>query len=252
MLKLILPDNTSKKIYKRIKNPIRKIVHLFALHSSHQNFKTYEDKLVGVLDMIKGIEYHFRKITNYEKAACRWVTEIENLRDDKDKLINLYQTGLPRTNHHPASHEAVAYINRVGQLAYFFKSDWFKKNIKEEVIVSKIPTILALQPLRNKYTAHRQDDYPKKDDCSNLGINQHGLRHGLAYPIGKPEAVRIEYQFPAKQRDYLLIKHHSQPVPDIEHFGDNNNIVIFRPTEIHPIILKQSIELLEHFLDITT
>ncbi len=252
MLKLILPENPSITNYKRIKNPVRKILHLFALRSPHQSFKTHEDTLVGILDMIKGIEYHFKKIKNYEKAACRWVTEIENLSDDKDKLINLYRTGLPRTNHHPASHEAVAYINRVGQLAYFFKSDWFKKNVKEEVIVSKVPAILALQPLRNKYTAHRQDDYPKKDDCSNLGIHQHGLRHGLAYPIGKPKEVRIEYQFPPKQRDNLLKKHRSQAVPDIEYFGGNNNLVIFRPTEVHPIILEQAIDLLEHFLDVAT
>ena len=48
--------------------------------------------------------------------------------------------------------------------------------------------------------------------------------------------VRIEYQFPTKQRDALLDKYHVPAVEGIEHFGDSNNMVIFRPTEIHSTI----------------
>ncbi len=154
---------------------------------------------------------------------------------------------MPRTNHHAARHEAVAYINRVGQLAYFFKSDWFGHSVQEKLIASKIPTILALQPIRNKFTAHRQFDSPRKDDCKSLGLNQLGLRHGIAYKIGKPYEARIEYQFPTKQRDDLLKKHNPKPLPEIECFGDNNNIVIFRPTEVHSIILNEVVCLLEEY-----
>ncbi len=83
MMKLILPDRTSQNVYKRIKNPVRKVLYLFALHSSKKNFKEHEDKLVGVLDMIEGIEYHYKKIHFYEKAARRLVIEHERLKDDE-------------------------------------------------------------------------------------------------------------------------------------------------------------------------
>ena len=109
---------------------------------------------------------------------------------------------------------------------------------------------MALQPLRNKFTAHRQIDKPWKDDCLSLGLQQHGLRHGLAYPIGKPENVRIEYQFPTKQREKLLDDHKVPAVSGIEHFGEKNNLVIFRPTEIHSNIVNEVICLIEKFFDI--
>lgn len=157
---------------------------------------------------------------------------------------------LTPTNHHLASHEAVAYINRLGQLAYLLKSDWFTKVVPEEIVASTALNILSLLPLRNKFTAHRQIDKPWKDDCLSLGLQQHGLRHWLAYPIGKPENVRIEYQFSTKQREKLLDKHKVPVISGIEHFGDKNKHVIFRPTENHYNIVNEVISLIERFFDI--
>ena len=247
MLKLMLPEKVSKSDYKRVKRHERKIIYLFALASKQQRFQANEDALVGVLDMIGGLEYHYKKIKHYEKSAYKRVLEIESLAESREKSI----ANLSPTNHHLASHEAVAYINRVGQLACFFRSDWFKNAVPEQAIASKIPTILALQPIRNKFTAHRQIDAPRHDDCSNLGLlNRYGLSHVLSGPIGKPEEVRIKYQFPTKQRDSLLDKYHIPAVPDVEHFGDTNNLVIFRPTDIHSVVLKEVVELLEEVFHI--
>lgn len=241
MLKLVLPENISFGKYKRVKSPTKKIVYLFALMSKQQRFQENEDTLVGVLDMVGGLEYHLKKIKRYEKSAYKRVLELEALRKRKGPAK------LSPTSHHLASHEAVAYINRIGQLVYFFKSDWFNKIVPEEVVAAKISSCLALQPFRNKFTAHRQIDYPAKDDCPSLGLNQHKLLHGLSYPIGKLKEVRIDYQFPTKQRDSLLKKHHIPAVRGIEHFEDSNNLVTFRPTEIHSVIVKEVIELLEIF-----
>jgi hypothetical protein len=141
-------------------------------------------------------------------------------------------------------------MNRVGQLAYLLKSDWFTKVVPKKIVASTALNILALQPLRNKFSAHRQIDKPWKGDCLSLGLQQHGLRHCLASPIGKPEEVRIEYQFPTKQREKLLDDHKIPAISGIEHFSGNNNLVIFRPTENHSTIVNEVISLIERFFDI--
>lgn len=230
---------------------MRKIAYLYALHASTPLYKNHQETLGGLIDIVEGLEYHFKKINNYEKAACRRLLQLEKEIDTSGKPFKMLQPDLRRTNHWPAKHEAVAYINRLGQLAFFFRSKWFKKVVYEEGhIASSIPSILALMPIRNKFTAHRQQDYSRKsDDCLNLGLHQYGLKHALVGPIGKPEAVRIEYQFPTKQRNDLLEKYHSAPVQDIECFGDSNNLIIFTPTKIHPKILRETIKLMESFFD---
>lgn len=152
-----------------------------------------------------------------------------------------------RTNHHPAVHEAVAYIGRLGQLSTFFESEWFGSVVKENVIAGEISSILALKTIRNKHTAHRQQDAPYYDDCSSLGFNQFGLKHGLVGSNTNPEIVYLEYSFPSKQRHRLLSKYHSSPVKDIEHLGQNNNLTIFTPTKNHPTIIAEATSLLQLF-----
>jgi hypothetical protein len=146
-------------------------------------------------------------------------------------------------------HETVAYIGRLGQLSYFFESDWFSEVVKEDDVALSIPSILALMPLRNKHSAHRQQDYPWKDDCSSLGLNQYGLKHGLVGLGKKPSHVNIQYTFPTTQRHPFLKKYHPSPINEIEHLGIKNNLIIFTPTKIHQAILNEVINLLQIFFD---
>ena len=195
--------------------------------------------------MLDGLEYYMKRIRNYEKAACRRSIELNSLARNGERF------NLPllsrQTNHNPAVHEVTGYLTRIRQLEYFFKSKWFQKVINASDIASTIPSILALQPLGNKFTAHRQQDYPAHDDCQDLGFNQLGLKHMLTSPVDHPENVLIEYQFPTKQRNNLLKLYHPAPVKDIECLEANNNIVIFTPTKIHSEILKEIDNLLEMF-----
>jgi hypothetical protein len=156
MLQLILPPSPKKNIYRRITNPVRKISYLFALHATHCLYLEQKDRLRGILDIIDGLEYHIKRIRNYEKAACRRSLELRPLFNSEGP----YNLPLPsrRTNHHPAVHEVVAYIGRLGQLACFFESDWFSSIAGEAQVAAKIPSILALMPIRNKHTAHRHSN----------------------------------------------------------------------------------------------
>lgn len=247
MLKLNLHPNPKKDVYARISNPVRKTAYLFALCATNPLYLKHKERLGGILDILGGLEYHIEKIRTYEKRACRFVTDLNELCKNKEPF------SLPalsrRTNHHPAVHEAVAYIGRLGQLDYFFKSKWFSPVVGENNVALGIPSILALMPLRNKHSAHRQQDYPWKDDCSSLGLNEYGLKHGLVGFNTKPDHVNIQYSFPTKQRDPLLEKHHPSPIKEIEHFGDSNNLVIFTPTLIHQRIQNEAIGLLQQFFD---
>jgi len=195
--------------------------------------------------MLDGLEYHIGKIRTYEKAACRFIANLHALSKTKEPF-NL-TTLSRRANHHLAVHEAVAYIGRLGQLCVFFESKWFSDVTGKTNIALKIPSILALMPLRNKHSAHRQQDDPRKDDCSSLGFNEFGLKHCLVGFREEPKNINIQYSFPTKQRHSLLKGHHPSPVPDIEHLGENNNIIIFTPTKIHQKVVNEAMTLLELF-----
>lgn len=228
-----MQQNHSKRDYSKIKNPVRKVTDLLNLHTSYPR-----EKLGGILYIVGGLEYHSKKIKNYERAACRAQLKLEKARDYSEKSFRAARSPLLSMEH-----ESVAYINRLGQLAHLFTSDWFKENIKDKLIASKIPSILALQPLRNKYTAHRQQDRPHNDDSPSLGQNQDRLMSILA------NNKWLQFQFATHQRDKLLKDHHPAAVQGIEIFGTKNNTVIFEPTKIHPIILSETFDLLEHFFE---
>ena len=132
----------------------------------------------------------------------------------------------------------------------FFTSKWFSNTLgKTHIIASTIPSILALMPLRHKFTAHRQQDDHRKDDCKSLGLNEFGLMPALSDSLEKPDDVKIEYQFPTKQRDRLLKKHKIPLVKEIEYFGNNNHLITFTPTQIHHRIINEAINLLQHFFN---
>ena len=247
MLELTLPTNPNKATYKKISHPVRKILYLFALHADHPLYLEHKNNLIGVLDIIDGLEHHITNLRRYEKAACNRSAQLRSIfKRQSEEAVYLPKISR-RTNHHPAVHEAVAYIGRLGQLAKFFESKWFGSVVKENIIAGVIPSILALLPIRNKHTAHRQQDAPRDDDCSSLGLNEFGLKHGLAGSITNPEIVYLKYSFPSKQRHRLLDKYHPSPVNDIEHLGQNNNLTIFTPTKNHPTMIAEVISLLQFF-----
>lgn len=244
MLKLLLPRRLSSNHYRLMKNSSHKLLQLYSQCSTHASYLSYEDQIGGLLDIMDGLEYHHKKISRYELAAQRLVVKLELAKSNAMSLIELAQG----TNHHPATHEAVAYLNRLGQLSYFFKSDWFCGQVSEPSIASAIPSILALLPIRHKLAAHRQIDVPRKGDSPNLGFNQFKLLNTVKGPIGNPQAARISYSFPTNEREKLLEIHRPTPIANVEYFGGSNHIVIFTPTQIHPTILAETFNLMELFL----
>jgi hypothetical protein len=64
--------------------------------------------------------------------------------------------------------EAVAWVNRVGQLRYFIKSQL----VTEALGPQSTPAIDEVLPFRMKHTAHRSVDSPRKEDTLDLQLSQ--------------------------------------------------------------------------------
>lgn len=104
--------------------------------------------IFGAIEMMHGLTYHHARFMN---------------------LINDCHmqppTGEVSRN---LRHEAVAYVNRLGQFWAFAQSTLIKNHCPSPEDI--LPTISSLIVFRNKHAAHRSIDNPKKEDEDDLQI----------------------------------------------------------------------------------
>lgn len=241
-----LPKRLPKKRIDNIKDPEKRLWHLFSYYSDKEGYQNNKKLLGGLLDMVGGLQYHYSQHLLHEQK------------------INRLQS------HHKASHEFVAYINRIGQLYYLFRSNWFTgKYIDKKQLGILIPSILALMPIRNKNVSHRQQDYSRNDDLKSVGLNDFGLLPVLQRKIQNDDlemlmknanseeitiqdikemnkGSKIRYSFPTLQRDDLLKG--ISPILGIEYVGGNNTVILFCPTDQHKTVLEEVFNIIELFL----
>ena len=98
-------------------------------------------QVLGAIE-IEGLEYHHDNIVRITGALANG----DNGDDVSESSVN---------------HEAVAYLNRVGQFHSFAKSDFIRHGISD--INALIPTISKFMVFRNKHTAHRSIDVPRDE-----------------------------------------------------------------------------------------
>jgi len=154
-------------------------------------------QLAGVVAILSGLEYHFGSF---------------------QRLVQLVQFGSP-ASHSELRHEAVAWVNRVGQLHYFVTSQLVKDNIGS----TPTPAIDAVLPFRHKHTAHRSADLPRKTDTDHLkSVHEMSLsflggslwtpRHGYPGPDMSPASpstthfLTFQIQEPAGTAHNLTIE----------------------------------------------
>jgi hypothetical protein len=104
--------------------------------------------IYGAVEMMQGLTYHHSRFMSLVEGCYTTVPTIQT-------------AGALR-------HEAVAYLNRLGQFWSFSKSDLVKEYCPspEEIL----PTISKLIVFRNKHTAHRSIDNPKPEDTISLQV----------------------------------------------------------------------------------
>jgi len=93
--------------------------------------------IVGAIEMLSGLEYHHDNIVRLSERLASG-------------------TSLDETD---LNHEAVAYLNRLGQFHYFAKSALASKGLPHATAI--IPTVEKYMLFRMKHAAHRSIDRPQ-------------------------------------------------------------------------------------------
>lgn len=110
--------------------------------SSSKLLHTHFVQIAGVVSILSGLEYHHDRFM---------------------KLLGKLVPG-PFNDYSSIRHEAVAWVNRVGQLYYFIKSELVVENVGDLAT----PMIDSIIPFRHKHTAHRSLDNPRPEDTAHL------------------------------------------------------------------------------------
>jgi hypothetical protein len=122
----------------------------------------------GAITMIGGMEYHHDNFLD-------WVTAIQS--------GDHYGTD-------PLIHEAVAYLNRMGQFAAFVRSTFAKRAVRD--FRTATPTIARLLVFRNKHSAHRSLDVPQSEPAETRIYQELGMWGNLFSP--RPGARPIHFE----------------------------------------------------------
>ncbi|ATG58619.1 hypothetical protein ATS72_004900 [Pseudoalteromonas sp. 13-15] len=155
------------------------------LHKLDQlkDYEVHYKQVSGVKTMVQGLEYHFDNYMAQTKVREQpfWF------------------------------HEVVAYLNRLGQIYYFFKSDFIK------VVDSEMPNILKIIPLRMKYSAHRSVDAPRGND------------HLVMMDISMPNIHYVHSYYGSEERDVVNPNECSRGfcIPRVDANGDRDDVRIF-------------------------
>lgn len=237
----------------KCKNIYLKVIALFSEHHTSEIFMNHELEFLGILDMVDGLEYHYKKFIR-----------MENKHREHQKKI--WENGIYLTPPNNPVHEAVAYLNRLGQVHTLLTSNWFKKNVKESAIARLCPSILALMPFRNKHTAHRSVDGPRGESPQQLAMHASipfgQIWEGSKVEIdqqGRPvwqEEIHITYKITIDRNEKLnrspiLKEHKTNFVQGIEHVGskDSSDLWLsFTPSKHHTIICNEIFSIIEHAL----
>lgn len=95
--------------------------------------------IAGAIEMLSGLEYHHDNVVRLSQRLA-----------DGEALDEAF-----------LYHEAVAYVNRLGQLYYFARSALIARAINDPLEL--IPTIRKFLPFRMKHAAHRSLDAPRSE-----------------------------------------------------------------------------------------
>ena len=217
---------------KRTKNILGKIKKLLnnECFSGHQN----ELEIFDIPRMIGGLEYHFKRLTSFEKKI---------------------EIGIPSQSRDKIYYEMLAYFNTIGSLYSLFSSTWFKvKNL-----ASFIPTLLALVPFRHKISAQRSCDFKKNSDSESqkqshttnvlfTSYSGKGKPSSLREMLGENALINLNIKINKIDRCKDLKKKNYKLVKPIEELDGKEIWLTFSPSNNHPQLMKEILSLIESFV----
>lgn len=163
-----------------------------------------EVQISGAIDILEGLEYHHSQFMSQLAPLKSFLACV-------GKPMAECPTPPPPTPEESQAlyclqHEAVAYVNRLGQLYYFAKS----VNISGHVVKTE-----ALLPFRRKYSAHRSVDMPRNESVQEREAQARAFGFHHLFIGGK-----VVFQIPADGT------HHHLNIQDD-----------------HPIVISQAVEM---------
>jgi hypothetical protein len=186
-----LIDSHSDKAINDIEPFSERAISLIARNRSKPLLKIGFINLMGAIEMLGGLEYHYDNIVR----ICSEIAE-GNRPDTAGICIN---------------HEAAAYINRIGQFYYFAISQFARLALADPD--SAIPTLCKFLVFRNKHTAHRSIDAPRGESetvklyharsvSSTLGSLFSAKKMALQVDLSKMATQTLEEKRRGLWRDY--------------------------------------------------
>lgn len=166
-------------------------------------------RIMGSIQFLEGLEYHYNNFTNHLQILAAQ----ERLSDDS-----------------MLDHEAVAYINRLGQIYYFIRSFNLLKHC---------PKIKELYLFRRKNVGHRSIDCPTDEDATHEQIWQSGCLRRKSFSVKFDENF-TEEDFQEYKKDFLTPKRyiHKKVLVSYQILSRKRH-ADFTPQIDHPIILKE-------------
>ncbi|HEU64440.1 MAG TPA: hypothetical protein ENH96_03515 [Chlamydiae bacterium] len=177
---------------------IRENISLLITYRYHQ--------IKSFVNSAQGLEYHYNNFLSHLKELA-----IKKTLEDDTML----------------DHEVTAYLNRLGQLSFFLVS---------QKLMQYCPKIKELLLFRNKNTAHRSIDTPRKEDTLHEQIWQSGalmrrIFSGKVNPGNPLEEEMLEFLTPQRYNSNKAFI--SYQIISGKIHAD------FTPQKDHPIIIKE-------------
>lgn len=144
--------------------------------------KTGFVNVIGAIEILAGLEYHY-----------------ENLIRICDTLAIGY-----REDETAVYHEAVAYVNRLGQFYHFASSELARKAMAKPTDL--IPTICRFKIFRDKHTAHRSIDKPHSSDSADLQIVHARSMSTIGGKLMAPKPASQPLAFPTGDVDQEALR----------------------------------------------
>lgn len=157
---------------------------------------------IGVVHILQGMDYHYRAYAAHEEFGSPYLIRLESFTRTLHLGGVIPAHEFPRASADEArhldalNHEAIAYLNRLGQFYYF------ARRIGR---LADIPRLCALIPFRNKHGAHRSIDAPMGESTAEQNLQAMAFSFSRLFAHGV-----ISFQIPhdGKYIEFCLPQDH--------------------------------------------
>lgn len=223
-----LDDGHSETPLSEIASIPDRIYSLIARNKTHSIIKGNFLRIMGAAEIIYGIQYHRDQFLNTIKP----LSELSIVAPESKPL------------HRALNHEAVAYVNRVGQFWYFLDSAFVREKIVD--LDSRTPTIRQISVYRNKHSAHRSIDSPKTQDTPYLQQQHASVFTNFGGLLGHPKDPSIQYSKTEALEDHIVTQRHllkNYILHQIQ-LDDGKTVLNISVERDHPLVMSEAWDLM--------